>query len=116
MPVIENYFFTPALKGPTGIQVASERVMSGYVVWNLYGARRRPRSSSSRSSTPRALHVASKFCDFPSFYGAAADPRHAAGQKPERRDIDEQKQCNNNHSARTPPDKTRAAGQGPAVV
>jgi multiple sugar transport system substrate-binding protein len=33
LPVLENYFFVPALKGPTGIQVASEHVMSGYVVW-----------------------------------------------------------------------------------
>ena len=35
LPVLENYFFMPALKGPTGIQLASEHVMSGYVVWKF---------------------------------------------------------------------------------
>src|SRR5262249_28458715 len=35
LPVLENYFFVPALKGPAGIMLASEHVMSGYVVWKF---------------------------------------------------------------------------------
>ena len=35
LPVLEHYFLVPALKGPTGIQMASEHVMSGYVVWKF---------------------------------------------------------------------------------
>src|SRR2546427_7245109 len=34
LPVLENYFFTPALKGPKAT-LASEHVMSGYVVWKF---------------------------------------------------------------------------------
>ena len=34
-PLCGGYFFVPALKGPTGIQLASEHVMSGYVVWKF---------------------------------------------------------------------------------
>src|SRR3989441_6730697 len=37
LPVLEHYFFTPALKGPgpKNIMLASEHVMSGYVVWKF---------------------------------------------------------------------------------
>src|SRR5215510_13268964 len=35
LSVLENYYFTLALKGLTGIQLASEHVMSGYVVWKF---------------------------------------------------------------------------------
>ena len=75
LPVLEYYYFVPALKGPTGIQLASEHVMSGYVVWKFSKNQDAARSSWSRSSTPPASRcTASKLYNFPSFYGAAADP------------------------------------------
>ena len=35
MPVADDIYFTRPLKGPTGIQLASEHVMSGYAVWKF---------------------------------------------------------------------------------
>src|SRR5260370_23093370 len=35
LPVLDHYYFVPALKGPTGTQLASEHGMSGYVIWKF---------------------------------------------------------------------------------
>ena len=75
LPVIPNYFFVPALKGPTGIQVASEHVMSGYVVWKFSKNQDAAKEflvalvDASREGT-----MGSKLYNFPSFFGAAAEP------------------------------------------
>ena len=84
LPVLENYFFVPALKGPTGIQLASEHVMSGYVVWKFSKSQEAAKEflvalvDASRDSM-----LGSKLYNFPSFYGAAADPGTPLPKKPE---------------------------------
>jgi multiple sugar transport system substrate-binding protein len=106
LPVIENYFFTPALKGPTGIQVASEHVMSGYVVWKFSRSQEAAKEflvalvDASRDSM-----LGSKLYNFPSFYGAAADPGTPLAKKPENGAAWIAKQCNNDPFGSTPPDK-----------
>ena len=106
LPVIENYFFTPALKGPTGIALASEHVMSGYVVWKFSKVQDLAKEflvalvDASRDSM-----TASKLYNFPSFYGAAADPGTPLAKKPESGAAWIAKQCNNDPFGSTPPNK-----------
>jgi multiple sugar transport system substrate-binding protein len=106
LPVLENYFFTPALKGPTGIQVASEHVMSGYVVWKFSKSQEAAKEflvalvDASRDSM-----LGSKLYNFPSFFGAAADPGTPLAKKPENGAAWISKQCNNDPFGSTPPDK-----------
>jgi len=67
-------FFVPALKGPTGIQLASEHVMSGYVVWKF--SRNQDTAKEflvALVDASRDAMMASKLYNFPSFYGAVAD-------------------------------------------
>ncbi|MBI3393657.1 MAG: carbohydrate ABC transporter substrate-binding protein [Nitrospirae bacterium] len=83
LPVADDIFFTPALKGPTGIQLASEHVMSGYVVWKFSKNQDLAKEflvalvDASRDSA-----LASKLYNLPSFYGAAADPGVPAAKRP----------------------------------
>jgi multiple sugar transport system substrate-binding protein len=106
LPVLEHYFFTPALKGPTGIQVASEHVMSGYVVWKFSRSQEAAKEflvalvDASRDSM-----LASKLYNFPSFFGAAADPGTPLAKKPESGAVWISKQCSNDPFGSTPPDK-----------
>ena len=75
LPVLENYFFVPALKGPTGIQLASEHVMSGYVVWKFSKSQDIAKEFLvALVDASRESMLASKLYNFPSFYGAAAEP------------------------------------------
>src|ERR671936_3145876 len=75
LPVIPNYYFVPALKGPTGIQLASEHVMSGYVVWKFSKNQDVAKEflvalvDASRDSM-----MASKLYNLTSLYGAVAEP------------------------------------------
>src|SRR5437588_5810210 len=82
LPVIPNCYFTPALKGPTGIGLASEHVMSGYVVWKFS-----KNQDSAKEflvalvDASREACLGSKLYNFPSFYGAAADPNTPMAKK-----------------------------------
>ncbi len=106
LPVLENYFFVPALKGPTGTQMASEHVMSGYVVWKFSKAQDLAKEflvalvDASRDSM-----LASKLYNFPSFYGAAADPGTPLNKKAESGAAWIAAQCNKDPFGSTPPDK-----------
>jgi multiple sugar transport system substrate-binding protein len=106
LPVLEHYFFTPALKGPTGIMLASEHVMSGYVVWKFSKVQDVAKEflvalvDASRDSM-----LASKLYNFPSFYGAAADPGTAMAKKAESGAAWIAKQCNNDPFGSMPADK-----------
>ena len=84
LPVVENYFFTPALKGPK-VQLASEHVMSGYVVWKFSKNQEAAKEflialvDASRDSM-----MASKLYNFPSFYGAPPRRGHRWPSGPSR--------------------------------
>src|SRR6059036_2618668 len=106
LPVLENYFFTPALKGPTGIQLASEHVMSGYVVWKFSKNQDVAKEflvalvDASRDSM-----LGSKLYNFPSFYGAAADPGTPPPKKQESGAVWIAAQCNKDPFGSAPADK-----------
>src|SRR5258705_6564315 len=106
LPVLENYFFTPALKGPTGIQLASEHVMSGYVVWKFSKNQDVAKEflvalvDASRDSM-----LGSKLYNFPSFYGAASDPGTPLARKPESGAAWITAQCNKDPFGSGPADK-----------
>jgi len=82
LPVADDTFFVPALKGPRGTGWASEHVMGIYVIWKF-------------AQSPDLAHqflldlighyrdavLGSKLYNFPSFTGAVADPGVAVAQK-----------------------------------
>ena len=106
LPVLDNYFFTPALKGPTGIQLASEHVMSGYVVWKFSKSQDVAKEflvalvDASRDSM-----MASKLYNFPSFYGAVAEAGTPADKKADAGAAWIAAQCNKDPFGSSPPDK-----------
>src|SRR5215470_16612264 len=106
LPVLEYYYFVPALKGPAGIMLASEHVMSGYVVWKFSKSQESAKEflvalvDASRDSM-----LASKLYNFPSFYGAVAEPNAPMNQKQESGAAWIAKQCNNDTFGSKPPDK-----------
>ena len=106
LPVADDIFFTPALKGPTGIQWASEHVMSGYVVWKFSKNQETAKEflvalvDASRDSM-----LASKLYNFPSFYGAVAEPGTPPNRKIESGATWIAKQCHNDPFGSKPADK-----------
>jgi multiple sugar transport system substrate-binding protein len=106
LPVLEYYYFVPALKGPAGIMLASEHVMSGYVVWKFS-----KNQSAAKEflvalvDASRESMTASKLYNFPSFYGAAADPGTPLAKKIESGAAWIAKQCNNDPFGSKPADK-----------
>jgi multiple sugar transport system substrate-binding protein len=106
LPVLENYFFVPALKGPTGIQFASEHVMSGYVVWKFSKSQDIAKEFLvALVDASRESMLASKLYNFPSFYGAAADPNTPMNKKAESGAAWIAKQCNADPFGSQPGDK-----------
>jgi len=106
LPVLEYYYFVPALKGPTGIQLASEHVMSGYVVWKFSKNQEAGKEFlMALVDASRESMNASKLYNFPSFYGAAADPGVPLAKKIESGAAWIGKQCNNDPFGSKPPDK-----------
>ncbi len=106
LPVLDNYFFVPALKGPTGIQLASEHVMSGYVVWKFSKSQDVAKQFLiALVDASRESMLASKLYNFPSFYGAAADPGTATDKKAESGAAWITKQCNADPFGSQPGDK-----------
>ncbi len=83
LPVADDIFFVPALKGPRGTRWASEHVMGIYVIWKF-------------AQSPEPAHqflldlighyrdavLGSKLYNFPSFPGSVADASVPLGQKP----------------------------------
>jgi multiple sugar transport system substrate-binding protein len=106
LPVLEYYFFVPALKGPTGIMLASEHVMSGYVVWKFSKNQEAGKEFlMALVDASRESMNASKLYNFPSFYGAAADPGTPLAKKVESGAAWISKQCNNDPFGSKPADK-----------
>ncbi len=82
LPVADDIYFTRTLKGPTGIQLGSEHVMSGYAIWKFSKNQDAAKEflvalvDASREST-----MSSKLYNFPSFYGAVAEPNTPMNKK-----------------------------------
>src|SRR5439155_12297531 len=95
-----------ALKGPTGMQLASEHVMSGYVIWKFSKNQDTAKEflvalvDASRDSM-----LASKLYNFPSFYGAVAEPNAPLNEKHESGASWIAARCNEDPFGSTPPDK-----------
>src|SRR5437667_1628124 len=106
LPVLENYFFVPALKGPAGIMLASEHVMSGYVVWKFSKSQDSAKEFLvALIDASRESMLASKLYNFPSFYGAVADPGTPMSKKFESGAAWIAKQCNSDPFGSKPADK-----------
>src|SRR5438034_3256784 len=83
LPVADDIFFVPALKGPRGTRWASEHVMGIYAIWKFAQS---PDVAKQflldLVAHNREAITASKLYNFPSFPGAVADPGTAQAQKP----------------------------------
>src|SRR5205814_1899127 len=83
LPVADDIFFVPALKGPRGTGRASEHVMGIYAIWKFAQS---PDVAKQflldLVAHNRDAILASKLYNFPSFPGAAADASTALAQKP----------------------------------
>ncbi|MBE3598836.1 MAG: carbohydrate ABC transporter substrate-binding protein [Limnochordaceae bacterium] len=83
LPVADDTFFVDALKGPTGLQWASEHVMGVYVVWKFSRAQELAKEFLlALVDNYRDAVMASKLYNFPSFPGSVADPGTPVAQKP----------------------------------
>jgi ABC-type glycerol-3-phosphate transport system substrate-binding protein len=114
LPVADDIHFTPGLKGPAGIQLASEHVMSGYVVWKFSKNQDMAKEflvalvDASRDST-----MTSKLYNFPSFYGAVADPNTPMNKKQESGAAWLSKLCREDPFGSKPADKLRVLETAP---
>jgi multiple sugar transport system substrate-binding protein len=83
LPVADDTFFVPALKGPRGTGWASEHVMGIYAIWKFAQS---PDVAKQflldLVAHYREAVLASKLYNFPSFVGSVADPGTALAQKP----------------------------------
>src|SRR5215475_8678938 len=105
LPVLENYYFVPALKGPKAM-MASEHVMSGYVVWKFSKNQEAAKEFLvALVEASRESMLASKLYNFPSFYGAAAEPGTPMNKKAETGAAWITKQCNADPFGSVPGDK-----------
>jgi len=106
LPVLEHYFFTPALKGPKAT-LASEHVMSGYVVWKFSKNQDVAKEFLvALVDASKESMLASKLYNFPSFYGAAASESGQTGsRKAESGAAWIAQQCNKDPFGSAPPDK-----------
>jgi multiple sugar transport system substrate-binding protein len=106
LPVAEETYFVPALKGPTGIQLASEHVMSGYVVWKFSKSQDVAKEFLvALVDASRDAMMASKLYNFASFYGAVADPGTPVNRRVESGAGWIAKQCRNDPFGSKPADK-----------
>src|SRR5216117_652030 len=83
LPVADDIFFVPALKGPRGTRWASEHVMGIYAIWKFAQSP----DVAKQFLVDLIAHYrdavsASKLYNFPSFTGSVADPAVAVAQKP----------------------------------
>ena len=106
LPVLEHYFFVPALKGPKAT-LASEHVMSGYVIWKFSKNQDVAKEFLvALVDASRESMLASKLYNFPSFYGAASSEAGlASSRKAEAGAAWIAQQCNKDPFGSNPPDK-----------
>src|SRR3989441_979555 len=83
LPVADDIFFVPALKGPRGTRWASEHVMGIYVIWKVA---QRPDVAKQflldLIARYRDAVLASKLYNFPSYPGSVAEAGVPVAQKP----------------------------------
>src|SRR5438093_10073174 len=83
LPVADDIFFAPALKGPRGTRWASEHVMGIYAIWRFAQSP----DVAKQFLLDLVAHyrdavTGSKFYNFPSYPGSVADPATPLAQKP----------------------------------
>src|SRR5436190_572940 len=83
LPVADDIFFVPALKGPRGARWASEHVMGIYAIWKFAQS---PDVAKQflldLIAHYRDAVMGSKLYNFPAYPGSLADPGTPLGQKP----------------------------------
>jgi multiple sugar transport system substrate-binding protein len=113
LPVADDIFFTPALRGPAA-QMASEHVMSGYVIWKFSKNQDVAKEflvalvDASREGT-----MASKLYNFPSFYGSVAESSTPMAKKQESGAAWLAKLCREDPFGSKPADKLRVLETSP---
>lgn len=106
LPVADDTFFVDALKGPTGLQWASEHVMGVYVIWKFS-----PNQDLAKEfllyliDHYRDAVLASKLYNFPSFPGSVADPGVPVAQRPAAGQRWIESVCENDPFGSNPPNK-----------
>ena len=111
LPVADDIFFVPALKGPRGTGWASEHVMGIYAIWKFAQS---PDVAKQflldLVAHNREAITASKLYNFPSFPGAVADPGTAQAQKPAAGNRWMEQQTSNDPFGSNPPTKLKPIG------
>src|SRR2546421_11786763 len=83
LPVADDIFFVPALKGPRGTQWASEHVMGIYAIWKFAQSPDLAKQFLlDLIAHYRDAVLGSKLYNFPSYPGSVADPGVPVAQKP----------------------------------
>src|SRR2546421_737190 len=83
LPVADDIFFVPALKGPRGTRWASEHVMGIYAIWKFAQSPDvAKRFLLDLIAHYRDAAMGSKLYNFPAYPGSLADPGTPRGQKP----------------------------------
>jgi multiple sugar transport system substrate-binding protein len=114
LPIADDIYFTPALKGPGGRQLASEHVMSGYVVWKFSKNQEAAKEFlTALVDASRESVMASKLYNFPSFYGAVADPGTPMSKKHESGAAWLAKLCNDDPFGSKPANKLAVLADAP---
>jgi multiple sugar transport system substrate-binding protein len=106
LPVADDIFFVPALKGPRGTQWASEHVMGIYAIWKFAQS---PDVAKQflldLIARYRDAVMASKLYNFPAFPGSLAEANVAVGRKPAAGTRWLEAACANDPFGSTPPNK-----------
>ena len=111
LPVADDIYFVPALKGPRGTRWACEHVMGIYVIWKFA---QNP-DPAKRFLLDLVAHyrdavMASKLYNFPSFPGSVAEPSVPLAQKPEAGNKWVQQLASNDPFGSNPPSKLKPIG------
>src|SRR6266516_1729448 len=111
LPVADDIFFVPALKGPRGTGWACEHVMGIYAIWKFAQSP----DVAKQFLVDLVAHnrdaiLASKLYNFPSFPGAAADPSTPLAQKPAAGNRWMEQQTSSDPFGWNPPTKLKPIG------
>jgi len=111
LPIADDIFFVPALKGPRGTGWACEHVMGIYTIWKFAQS---PDVAKQflldLVAHNRDAIMASKLYNFPSFPGALADSGAARGRKPAAGTTWLQQQIASDPFGSNPPTKLQPIG------
>jgi multiple sugar transport system substrate-binding protein len=108
LPVADDIFFVPALKGPRGTQWASEHVMGIYAIWKFAQS---PDVAKQflldLIARYRDAVMASKLYNFPSYPGSLAEANVPVARKPAAGTRWLEEACANDPFGSTPPNKLK---------